>query len=96
MKVYILQHEHEVGDASDAKLIGVYGTPFDAAAARDRLSTAPGFRDHRDGFSIDAYELGEDHWAEGFHTEAGERQRTIKVRDHVLPSARVRRNRAKA
>jgi hypothetical protein len=27
---------------------------------------APGFRDHRDRFSIDAYKLGQDHWTNGF------------------------------
>jgi hypothetical protein len=26
----------------------------------------PGFCDHQDGFHIDEYLLGQDHWAEGF------------------------------
>jgi hypothetical protein len=67
MKVYVLQHEHELDDgSSDVKMIGVYRTEQDADAARKRLSAAPGFREHIDGFSIDAYELGQDHWAEGY------------------------------
>ena len=28
----------------------------------------PGFKDHADGFTIDEYEIGKDHWAEGFRT----------------------------
>ncbi len=67
MKVYVLQHEHELDDgSSDVKMIGGYGTEQDAVDACKRLSVAPGFRDHPDGFSIDAYELGEDHWSEGY------------------------------
>lgn len=68
MKVYILQHEHELDDVADVKMIGVYGTEAEALAARDRLSTAPGFSDQPDGFSVDAYELGQDHWTDGFST----------------------------
>lgn len=72
MKVYILQHEHELDDdATDIKTIGIYRTEADARSARERLGEAPGFRDHRDGFSIDAYELGQDHWADGFTTRSG-------------------------
>ena len=66
MKVYVLQHEHDLDGSSDVKLIGVYRTEHDAVEARERLSKAPGFKDHPDGFAIDAYELGHDHWTDGF------------------------------
>ena len=67
MNVYVLQHERELeDDSSDVKMIGVYGSEGDALAAQQRLSTAPGFREHCDGFSIDVYELGQDCWTEGF------------------------------
>ncbi len=66
MKVYVLQHEHDLDGSSDVKMIGVYRTERDAAEARNRLSKAPGFRDHPDGFSIDRYELGQDHWTDGY------------------------------
>ncbi len=66
MNVYILQHEHDLDGATDVKMLGVYETEHDAIEARNRLGTAPGFRDHPDGFSIDAYELGRDHWTDGF------------------------------
>jgi hypothetical protein len=69
MRVYILQHEHELDDdATDTKMIGVYSTEADALAAQERLSAAPGFREYRDGFTVDAYELGHDHWKDGFVT----------------------------
>jgi hypothetical protein len=67
MKVFVLQHASEGDDGSeDIKLIGVYATATDAELARDRSARLPGFSDHSDGFSIDAYELGRDHWASGF------------------------------
>jgi hypothetical protein len=67
MKVYVLQHEHEHDDgSSDVKMIGVYPTERDAVKARERLSRAPGFRDCPDGFSIDPYEVGADHWTDGY------------------------------
>jgi len=67
MHVSVLRHERDLGDdASDVKLIGVYPTRADALGAQDRLGAAPGFGDHRDGFSVDAYALGQDHGTDGF------------------------------
>ena len=73
MRVYVLQHEHALGDeATDTKMIGVYAAEADALAARERLSAAPGFRDDPEGFSIDAYDLGRDHWSDGFVAVGGD------------------------
>ena len=72
MKVFVVQHEHERDGSADVKLIGVYATRAEADQARERLSAAEGFRDHPDGFSIDAYELGRDHWTSGFATVPGD------------------------
>ena len=67
MKVYVLQHLHELDDgSSDVKLIGIYGTEQDAIAARKRLSAAPGFKESPECFAIDPYEVGQDHWVEGY------------------------------
>jgi hypothetical protein len=66
MKVYVLQHEHDLGGSSDVKMIGIYRTEHDAVEPRKWLCKAPGFRDHPDRFSIDAYKLGQDHWTNGF------------------------------
>src|SRR5438094_8398411 len=67
-KVFVLQHAYEVGEHDEIKLIGVYASEPDAEAAIKRLRTQPGFRDHPEGFHIDAYELGRDEWQEGFAT----------------------------
>src|SRR5215475_5869007 len=64
--VFVLHHSYSVGDREDVKLIGVYASLADAEAAVSRLAGQPGFRDHTDGFNIDAYEIGLDHWQEGF------------------------------
>ena len=53
----------------EEKLIGVYRSRADAIAARRRVSDKPGFRDTRKGFVVDEYELGKDHWTEGYITE---------------------------
>jgi len=69
MTVYVLQHSHSVGeDRDEAKLIGVYSTREQAELAIGRLKKMPGFRDHPEGFNIDAYTLDQDSWQEGFVT----------------------------
>jgi hypothetical protein len=66
--VFVLQHEFEWCSHVEVKFIGVYATQADAEAAASRLREQPGFRDWPDGFSIDSYEIGVDHWVEGFVT----------------------------
>lgn len=69
MEVFLLWHSHATPDGDDdAKLIGVYATPEDADSARLRVVSQPGFRDHPDGFVVDRYTIGDDHWSEGFIT----------------------------
>jgi hypothetical protein len=72
--VWILWHLPPGGDPDDGMLIGVYLSRDDAAAAVDRLKDKPGFRDHptvteddtEPGFFMQSYELGKDHWADGY------------------------------
>jgi hypothetical protein len=78
MKVYVLQHEHDRDGGSDVKIIGIYKTERAAEEARRRLGRAPGFRDHPEGFSIDAYELGQDHWTDGFASMPSNSDKTGK------------------
>lgn len=66
--VFVLQHEYEWCGREEVKMIGVYATEAEAQAAVERLRDQPGFRDWSDGFAIDEYTLGEDHWVEGFVT----------------------------
>ena len=66
--VFILQHARPETEnrMEDVKFIGAYSSKASAQVAVQRLQTQPGFRDYPDHFTIDAYEIDEDHWAEGF------------------------------
>lgn len=68
MKVYVLQHEQTFDDHDEVLFIGVYSTRAEAENAIVRLCKQPGFKDHSDGFSVDGYELDQDHWVEGYVT----------------------------
>ena len=62
--VFLLWHINPETD--DVKLIGAYASESDAAAAISRVQGAPGFKSTPDGFDISEYEIGKDHWTEGF------------------------------
>jgi hypothetical protein len=65
--VFILWHVREIKDQEDdAKLIGVYASQRGAKLAQARAKKLPGFRRYPQGFVIDEYEIGKDHWTEGF------------------------------
>lgn len=64
--VFVVQHSYEDGEHEETKFIGVYASIADAEAAVARLRDLPGFRNHRDAFTINAYQLGQDHWTDGF------------------------------
>lgn len=65
--VYVLWHVHHIGDRNDdEKLIGVYRTEDDVSATIARLQNKPGFRESREGFQVETYELNQDHWTEGY------------------------------
>jgi hypothetical protein len=66
MTVFLLWHEHETVTESDLKLIGVYQSYDEARAALARVSDKSGFRNTPDGFQISEYEVGKDHWTEGY------------------------------
>lgn len=77
---FLLQHLHVISEGNeDVKTIGVYATREDAIDAIARLSLQPGFSefpklidllegDEKSGFYIDKYEIGKDHWVEGYVT----------------------------
>jgi hypothetical protein len=66
--VFIVWHIHTIDADDDEKLIGVYGSKEDAEAAIARLAVKPGFSSAPEGFQIDEYEIGLDHWTEGYVT----------------------------
>jgi hypothetical protein len=67
-KVYIVHHEYLLDERNEVKLIGVYSSQEMAEHAVERFRGLPGFREHPDGFHIDAYPIDEDHWTSGFVT----------------------------
>lgn len=76
--VFVVQHLHTLPHGEDdVKMIGVYATREDAIRATRRLASQPGFRDSPEivdqnstndmqGFHVDEYEIGKDHWLEGY------------------------------
>jgi len=67
--VFILWHTHEFPDQEeDSKLIGVYESREAAERAKERAIKQPGFAEHPKGFIVDEYQVGKDHWTEGFVT----------------------------
>jgi hypothetical protein len=72
-QIYILTHGFELSEEQEeVKLIGVYATQEEAEAAQRRALERRGFKEHPDGFYIQAYELNRDHFTEGFDPETGE------------------------
>lgn len=70
MNVFLLWHVRELPDGDeDTRLIGVYAS---AEAARRCVAAQPGFRDRPEGFQVDRYAVGQDHWTEGYVTVAPE------------------------
>lgn len=67
MDVFILWHEN--ASTEDFKLLGVFESEEKANAAMRFASELPGFKSNVDGFTIDRYEVGKMHWAEGFGVE---------------------------
>jgi hypothetical protein len=69
--VFLLQHAYEPTPDTEEqiKVIGVYATKGEAEDAIGRLSKQPGFCDFPEHFEIGEFELGQDHWEEGFRTE---------------------------
>jgi hypothetical protein len=64
--VFVVQHSYEDGEHEETKFIGVYASIADAEEAVARMRELPGFRHHRDGFTINACVVGQDHWTDGF------------------------------
>jgi sugar phosphate permease len=75
--VYLLWYVREWAEGEDTELlIGVYRTEVDAKDAIGRLKGQPGFVKYPEGFSVVAYELGKDHWTEGFARMLGDKDIT--------------------
>jgi hypothetical protein len=65
--VHLLWYIREWAGGEDTELlIGVYRTEANARDAIERLKNQPGFVEYPEGFLVVPYELGKDHWMEGF------------------------------
>lgn len=70
MKIYLLQHVHEISsEIEDIKIIGVYSSIEQANKVKESLKNKPGFSKNHEGFSIDEYELGRTFWEDGFYSD---------------------------
>lgn len=70
--VFLLFHTHDLGEGeTDDKLIGVYASLADAQQAHARTAVLEGLRDAPEGFVIDPYEIGMDHWSGLRHSHNG-------------------------
>jgi hypothetical protein len=70
---YLLWYVREWDEGEDTELfIGVYRSEADATEAIGRLKGQPGFVAYPEGFEIHAYEVGKDHWTEGFTRMLGD------------------------
>ena len=69
MKVYVLWHTHDRGDDDeDVKFIGVFSTEATGQRAVSELLLQPGFCAAPEGFCLEAYEVDQAHWAQGYVT----------------------------
>ena len=75
--VYLLWYVREWAEGEDTELlIGVYRSEADAKDAIGRLKDQPGFVKYPEGFLAEPYELGKDHWTEGFARMLGDKDIT--------------------
>jgi len=64
--VYIVEHSYEYNDCEEAKLIGVFSTEKKAKEVVDIYKKLPGFKDFKNNFFINNYQLDSPEWKEGF------------------------------
>lgn len=73
-QVYILWHHYpDDPDDDNAKLLGVYSSEVAAQRIEKKYKLLPGFSRGEGQFTIDAYEIDEDHWNEGFFKSGEDR-----------------------
>ncbi|MGD0620711.1 MAG: hypothetical protein ABSB67_24035 [Bryobacteraceae bacterium] len=70
---FLLWYIREWDEGEDTELlIGVYQSEADAKEAIERLKEQPGFVAYPEGFTIISYEIGKDHWTEGYARMCGD------------------------
>ena len=67
-EICVVQHSYDREGCEEIKFIGAYTSEDAAQEAISRARHQVGFLDHPTDFHISRYELGKDHWTEGFVT----------------------------
>lgn len=57
---------HSLPETDRVKVIGIYTSRQLAEAALERARVLPGFCDEPEGFTIEQYDIDQDHWPRGF------------------------------
>ena len=84
MKVYLLQHSYKYEiyqdiKAEETKIIGIYSSREKAEEVKEKFKMKKGFcRFSDDCFYIDAYEVNQDNWTDGFVTWDSEKDTLIE------------------
>lgn len=66
-KVYLLQHSYELKNGCDeTKVLGIFSTQKEAKEAIEIYQYLPGFRNKKEDFFIDEYEMNKKYWTDGF------------------------------
>lgn len=74
MIVFQVTHEcadpaYDDDDITEVKFIGVYSSRAAAEAAIERLRSKPGFSEVPDGFVVNAVQVDQTSWEDGYGTE---------------------------
>ncbi|EGL14922.1 MULTISPECIES: hypothetical protein [unclassified Paenibacillus] len=69
LTVFLLQHSYEWNQIESTKVIGIYSSKDKADAVIEKYKELPGFKEFPDDFYIDAYQVDENEWTEGFMFE---------------------------
>lgn len=65
--VYLLQHSYEIETGCDeTKILGIFSSQQMAEEAVEVYRQLPGFRDRKEDFYIDKYEVNKRYWVDGY------------------------------
>ena len=65
--VYLLQHSYEIETGCDeTKILGIFSSQQMAEEAVEVYRQLPGFRDRKEDFYIDKYEVDKRYWVDGY------------------------------
>ena len=65
--VYLLQHSYEIETGCDeTKILGILSSQQMAEEAVEVYRQLPGFRDRKEDFYIDKYEVNKRYWVDGY------------------------------